>query len=87
MSAIVSKISYLRFIEVKFSVPFEQLPALECPLYRGHGHLAPFVVERGGLNLFGKISKRGPGNFSKIRGRLNFRGSQIFTYVNNVYAV
>ena len=42
LSAVVSKICFVRFIDVKFyleakvSVCFRQVSALECPLYRGH---------------------------------------------------
>ena len=33
---------------------------------------------RGGLKIFGKISKGGPGKFPKIRGGLNLRGGAKF---------
>ena len=33
---------------------------------------------RGGLKIFGKISKGGPGKIPKIRGELNLRGPERF---------
>ena len=38
---------------------------------------------RGGLKIFGKISKGGPGKFPKFRGGLNLRGGLNDFYQNH----